>query len=172
MSLNRDISVSLVFKLRKISFGDDLMDDANIMHNTKSSMPQEDRKQLASAVVNLFPAALGAYVFGSFATGETRADSDLDVAILQLDAMSVDAVLALKSYISQTFRRDSDIVDLLRADTVIAAQVVVTGVEILSIEPRKLAEFETMALSRYALLNEERAEILHDIEKKGTIYGR
>jgi hypothetical protein len=84
----------------------------------------------------------------------------------------VDAVLALKSYISQTFRRDSDIVDLLRADTVTAAQVVVTGVEILSIEPRKLAEFETMVLSRYALLNEERAEILLDIEKKGTIYGR
>ena len=36
------------------------MDDANIMQTAKNSMSQVDCNQLASVVVKLFPAALGA----------------------------------------------------------------------------------------------------------------
>ena len=96
---------------------------------------------LAEEISKRFPGAYGAYVFGSAATGQLRPESDLDVAILRVNPLSPDEVLELKSFISQKFRRDSDI-------------------------------FETMALSRYALLDEERWEILKDIEATGTVYGR
>lgn len=127
---------------------------------------------LAEEISKRFPGAYGAYVFGSAASGQLRPESDLDVAILRVNPLSPDEVLELKSFISQKFRRDSDILDLYRVDSVTAAQVVTTGVEVLSLNPLKMAEFETMALSRYALLNEERWEILKDIEATGTVYGR
>ena len=127
---------------------------------------------LAREILQRFPKIHGAYLFGSAATGELRADSDLDIALLQLDAIPPSDVISLKGFLSERFRRDSDIVDLYRSDSVTAAQVVTTGIEILNSSPRKVAEFETMALSRYALLNEERSEILKDIETTGTIYGR
>ena len=127
---------------------------------------------LAEEISKRFPGAYGAYLFGSAASGQLRPESDLDVAILRVNPLSPDEVLELKSFISQKFRRDSDILDLYRVDSVTAAQVVTTGFEILSLNPFKMAEFETMALSRYALLNEERREILKDIEATGTVYGR
>jgi len=127
---------------------------------------------LAEEISLRFPGAYGAYLFGSAASGQLRPESDLDVAILRVNPLSPDEVLELKSFISQKFRRDSDILDLYRVDSVTAAQVVTTGFEILILNPFKMAEFETMALSRYALLNEERREILKDIEATGTVYGR
>jgi len=131
-----------------------------------------NKSVLTEELAKKFPGAYGAYLFGSGASDQLRPDSDLDIAILRIDPLLPDEVLGLKSFLSKTFRRDSDIVDLYRADSVTAAQVVTTGIEILSLSAIKMAEFETMALSRYALLNEERREILKDIQDTGTIYGR
>ena len=131
-----------------------------------------DLKLLSQEIQKEFPNALGAYLFGSAASQSMREESDIDIAILQTDELLPKQVLELKSFVSQTFRRDCDIVDLIRADTVTAAQIVTTSIEILAVSPINMAEFETMALSRYALLNEERAQILRDIEQTGSIYGR
>ena len=131
-----------------------------------------DMTLLAQEIFKIFPNVYGAYLFGSAASGELRPESDLDIALLQIGALLPEDVLCLKATVSQKFRRDTDIIDLYRADSVTAAQVVTTGIEILSAKRLKMAEFETMALSRYALLNEERAEILKDIQATGNIYGR
>ena len=131
-----------------------------------------DLPLLANEILRRFPEINCAYLFGSAAADELRDDSDLDIALLQFNALVPSDVISLKGYLSERFRRDSDIVDLFRADSVTAAQVVTTGIEILNLSPRQVADFETMALSRYALLNEERSEILKDIEMTGTIYGR
>ncbi len=130
-----------------------------------------DLMLLGSEVRRLFPSMYGAYLFGSATTEHMRTDSDLDIAILDLEPLSPTAVLTLKGILSEKFRRDSDIVDLYRADSVTAAQIVTTGIEICSVTPLKMAEFETMAMSRYAILNEDRAEILEEINRTGRIYG-
>ena len=130
-----------------------------------------DLKLLGAEVCRLFPSMYGAYLFGSATTEYMRTDSDLDIAILDLEPLSPTAVLSLKGILSEKFRRDSDIVDLYRADSVTAAQIVTTGIEISIITPLKMAEFETMAMSRYAILNEDRAEILEEINRTGRIYG-
>ena len=137
-----------------------------------TSLKQNDLDAIATEIAQCFPEIYGSYLFGSAAAGELRADSDLDVALLCQVSPTPEAVLRFKAFVSQMFRRDVDVIDLYRADSVTAAQIVTSGVAISSIDSLKMAEFETMALSRYALLNEERSEILKDIQLTGVIYGR
>jgi uncharacterized protein len=91
--------------------------------------------------------------------------------VLQDQAVDAESVIKVKGFVSQKFRRDCDFVDLVRADTVTAAQVVTTGVLIFANDPGRIGVFETYTMSSYALLNEERREILADIAQRGSIYG-
>lgn len=83
--------------------------------------------------------------------------------------MDPETPFELKTDLAAFLKRDIDLVDLRRADTVTKAQVVATGDLLFSSDAR--AVFETVALSSYAILNEERREILEDIQRRGTIYG-
>jgi len=67
--------------------------------------------------------------------------------------------------------RDVDLIALAQASTVMQAQIVSTGQCILDAQPEKRGSFEDRIYSSYALLNEERLEILKDIEMRGTVYG-
>lgn len=129
-------------------------------------------KLISDELNRCFPDLDGAYLFGSGASNELRNDSDLDFAILQPAPLDANFVIEFKAFVSQSLRRDCDVVDLRAADTVTAAQVVVNGRTLTESNPLVVANFETMALSRYALLNEERSEILNDIQTTGTIHGR
>ncbi len=113
----------------------------------------------------------GLYIFGSQADGTATGASDIDLAILVALKPSADAVIALKSEISQHFKVDCDLIDLRRADSVTAAQVVAYGKLLFSGDESLTAHFETMVLSRYAFFNEERSQILDEIKKTGKIYG-
>lgn len=73
---------------------------------------------------------------------------------------------------SQLLRRDVDLVDLARADTVTVAQVVVNGERLYKDDSSVADFFETTALSAYALLNEERADIISNIIQSGTVDDR
>ena len=79
---------------------------------------------------------------------------------------------SFKEAVSRKLRRDTDVVDLMRADTVTIAEVVSTGQAIIARDLDRIAFFETLAYSKYALLNEERREILEDIAESGVIHGR
>ncbi len=68
-------------------------------------------------------------------------------------------------------RRDVDLVDRRSASTVIQARIVSTGHVALDGRPGERAQFETVALSAYAMLNEERSGILADIAARGAAYG-
>ncbi len=125
-------------------------------------MNKKDLQLLGTAIKSQFVGLYGAYLFGSEASNDTNKDSDIDIAILCPSPLLPKQVLDFKAFVSMNFRKDVDVVDLYRADTVTAAQVVSTGVCIVSIDSIKLAEFETYAYSSYANLNEERREILDD----------
>jgi len=113
----------------------------------------------------------GAYIFGSQVTGFATAGSDVDFAILCDAPLTADVVFALKTELSYRLKRDVDVVDLRRADTVTRAQVVSSGEVIFARDQKVLNHFETNCFSAYALLNEERAGIIHDIVSKGSVYG-
>lgn len=61
--------------------------------------------------------------------------------------------------------------DLRSASTVMQMQVVATGTVIAESDRTGRQEFEMHTSSAYALLNEERAGILDDIQARGHVYG-
>lgn len=111
------------------------------------------------------------YVFGSAARNELRKDSDIDIAYLSDVPLSNYEIFMLANDIADVVKRDIDLIDLKKASTVFKAQIIGNGKVIYCIDDTKRMYFEMYAFKDYALLNEERKEILDGIKKRGNIYG-
>jgi len=112
------------------------------------------------------------YLFGSQVTGYANAESDIDLAILCLKPLSAETRWELSHQLSQLLNRQVDLVDLKEATTVMQWQILTTGNKIFCADETYNAFFEMYALSDYIRLNEQRRDILDDIKKRGSIYGK
>lgn len=117
-------------------------------------------------------AVVAIYRFGSTVTSVTRADSDVDVAVLTSQRMSPDAWFDLQEGLSAVLGREVDVLDLAVASPVLAVQVIAADRLIYDGDSIARGLFEDQALSGYARLNEERRGILERIAAEGTVYGR
>jgi len=110
-------------------------------------------------------------LFGSSVKGCFREDSDIDVAFISAkEVKSYDLYLLAQALVIE-IGREVDLVDLRQASTVFKAQILGSGQVFYSNDPQKLSEFQIRTLKEYALLNEERAEILRNISARGSVYG-
>ena len=111
------------------------------------------------------------YLFGSAATETEHNASDLDLAFLAprpldpVDRFDVQEAMAVAA------RRNVDLVDLRAASTVMQAEALRTGRLVLDTDATARAFFEMRTLSAYALLNEERSEIIKAVRERGQVYG-
>jgi predicted nucleotidyltransferase len=133
--------------------------------------PRED-PELAERLASVLPEASAIYLFGSVASGDARADSDLDLAVLGARPLPPERLSRARQELAELLRRDVDLVDLARAPTVLQAQIVSTGRVIRDLDPAGRERFETYVFSAYARLNEERRGILERIRAEGRIHGR
>ena len=117
------------------------------------------------------PSLIAVYQYGSIALGLGRADSDIDLGVLSDAPLDNDLRMDLQMSLPDLLGREVDLVDLIRASPVLLMQVL-QGNVLFCANPRKLAEFENLAMSRYCQLNEDRADILRDIVARGSIYAR
>ncbi len=111
------------------------------------------------------------YLFGSFAKGEGREDSDIDLAIHVDGKIDEYELFTLANELSFIVKRDVQLINLKNISTVFSAQIVGTREIIYSIEENKRIEYEIRAFKDYAKLNEERQVVLDAIKKDGKIYG-
>ncbi|WP_454054852.1 type VII toxin-antitoxin system MntA family adenylyltransferase antitoxin [Clostridium sp. Marseille-Q7071] len=111
------------------------------------------------------------YLFGSFARGEGREDSDIDVAVHVDGKIDEYELFTLANELSFIVKRDVQLINLKDISTVFSAQIVGTREIIYSIEENKRIEYEIRAFKDYAKLNEERQVVLDAIKKDGKIYG-
>ncbi len=118
------------------------------------------------------PAVSAIYRFGSSVTDAARADSDVDVAVLALEPLDPLVRFDLQERVAAAIHRSVDLVDLRRASTVMASQVVTRGIVLDEPDPAARARFENFVYSSYARLNEERRAILERVRAEGTVYGR
>lgn len=130
------------------------------------------REQLIRALRELLPECVAIYRFGTWGTADERPDSDIDLAVLP--AAPIDPVRRweLAQKLASLAGRDVDLVDLLRASTVLCMQVVAHGERLYSVDDNTVAQFEDGVFSSYARLNEERRHILADVRQRGNIYGK
>lgn len=108
---------------------------------------------------------ISVYLFGSAAKNQLKPESDIDIAFLSfLDVDEYECFMKAQE-LAEIFKRDVDLIDLKKASTVFKAQIIGTSSLIYCNDDVKRAYFEMRALKEYALLNEERAEIIKNIQK-------
>ena len=111
------------------------------------------------------------YLFGSFAKGEGREDSDIDLAIYPDEDIGPYDLFIISNKLSSKIKRDVQIINLKNIDTVFAAQIVGNREELYCKDKTLMANYNIKVFKEYAKLNEERQVILDAIERDGRIYG-
>jgi predicted nucleotidyltransferase len=118
------------------------------------------------------PDVVAIYRFGSTATGQAVRDSDVDIAVLPAAPLEPSIRWDLQERLALALHRPVDLVDLLKASTVMRMQVLDSAVLLFERDQAARLRFETAACSGYARLNEERRAILDQVRREGTVYGR
>ena len=132
----------------------------------------ELKELLVAKLRDAVPGCLAIYRFGSWSTDAQRPDSDIDIAILAAETLDQGRRWELAQGLASIAGRDVDLVDLLRASTVLRMQVVAHGELLYSASSAEVDIFADAVFSSYARLNEERREILADVLQRGNIYGK
>jgi predicted nucleotidyltransferase len=120
------------------------------------------REGLVEGVRRGVPDVDAIYLFGSAASGRTRADSDVDVALLLPPgrALSPGRFLALMTELESLAHRTVDLSVLdTQAQLVHAKEVVTTGVCLFARSSERVRAFEMQVLSEYARFREDRAPV-------------
>ena len=104
------------------------------------------------------------YLFGSYAAGKARDDSDLDLAFLSSEEIDDYQRFLTAQKLASKLNIDVDLIDLSQASTVFRAQII-QGELLYAENKQQKQEFEMLTLKKYARLNEERKEIIEKIER-------
>jgi len=116
------------------------------------------RRQIAALLGELEPAVI--YLFGSYGTVREHPGSDLDLAVLPKSTIAPLVCFTTANRLANLLGVAVDLIDLSRASTVLAKEVIRTGTPLVVVDPAACQSFEMRTLADYARLNEERAPIL------------
>ncbi len=111
------------------------------------------------------------YLFGSFAKGEAREDSDIDLAIYTDELISPYTLFIAASHLAFQVKKDVQIIHLKDISTVFAAQIVGNRDVLYCEDDELMVAYNMRVLKDYCKLNEERQIILDSIERDGKVYG-
>jgi predicted nucleotidyltransferase len=90
-----------------------------------------------------------AFVFGSYGTPAFGPESDLDIAVQFPKALTGEEFITLAGGLDEAAGRRVDVVDIRKADPIIAMQVLRNGRPFLVADWRALTEFQMYTPSRY-----------------------
>jgi predicted nucleotidyltransferase len=117
------------------------------------------------------PRLVAVYRFGSTATDQAHAESDIDLAFLAATRIDPVERFAVQEKLASLLIQDVDLLDLHAASTVMRMQVISNGHVLATYDTKAREAFEDHAYSSYARLNEERREILEQVRRVGRVYG-
>lgn len=109
------------------------------------------------------------YLFGSFARGEGREDSDIDLAIHGESYFNQYELFTKANELSFIVKRDVQLIDLRDVSTVFAAQIVGNNEVLFSNDENTRIAYNIRAFKDYVKLNEERQVILDAIKRDNDV---
>lgn len=110
-------------------------------------------------------------LFGSFAKGNAREDSDIDLAYFSKQPLSSYERFNLAGELAAVANREVDLVDIKRIDTVFTMEIFEKGIPIYIRDENEFTRQKMRAYSMYATLSEQRAPILEAIKERGSVFG-
>lgn len=131
----------------------------------------DPKEALIERLIGKLPDLEAIYLFGSRAEGAEKKGSDWDFAFLSRKGLNSTELWDVKSQLEADYNEDIDILDLYQIDTVTQIEVIKGGSVIWKAENFNPLVFESMVISMYQKLNEERAEILKQVSVQGNIHG-
>ncbi|MEI6673871.1 MAG: nucleotidyltransferase domain-containing protein [Verrucomicrobiota bacterium] len=100
------------------------------------------------------------YLFGSYGSPLEHPASDIDIAFLPSFPVGPIECFDFANTLAELLGRSVDLIDLSSASTVMAKEVIRTGVVLHVADQSRLQQFEMRTLADYARLNEERQPVL------------
>jgi predicted nucleotidyltransferase len=125
---------------------------------TSERISGDMREQIVTILSVFHPGVI--YLFGSYGTGREHAGSDLDLAVLPGSPMDPLVSFATANELSDRLGMPVDLIDLSCASTVMAKEVLRTGIPLDVADRLRHQSFEMRTLADYARLNEERTPVL------------
>jgi len=110
-------------------------------------------------------------LFGSFAKGHAREDSDIDLAYFSNHSLSSYERFNLAGELASAANREVDLIDLKLVDTVFTMQIFEQGIPIYIRDKNEFTRQRMRAYSMYATLSEQRAPVLEAIKERGSVFG-
>ena len=135
-------------------------------------MPLTITEQIITALQSIWLDQLqGIMLFGSRAQGNSRQNSDYDIAVL-LDGKA-DKVLLWNSAqtLAAQLLQDVDLIDLRDATTVLQKEIIVSGQWLIKVDTFACDLFEVHTISMYQQLQYDRQDILNDVLERAQ-HGR
>lgn len=129
-------------------------------------------KKIIDLIREKISAVVAIYLFGSRADGTFHRESDFDLAILLPHNSTIDdqALFNLQQDISISINQDVDLICLNNATLVMQFLITSNGILLFQRDKAETLKFETLVLSMYQRFNEERRDILNEIQSSGKIY--
>ncbi len=126
-------------------------------------MPTID--SLRRSVQQVLPKCRAAWVFGSLARGQFRANSDIDLAV---DFFESDDLLRLEAMrqLASIFGRDVDLLDFKKISTVMQYQILTTGQELFSRDPVQTLNYNTFVQSEYQNIQRWRKPMMQALSSR------
>jgi len=119
---------------------------------------EDHRTRIISVLLPFRPAVI--YLFGSFGTERQHPASDIDIAFIPTLPADPLACFQISNILADALGYTVDLVNLRNSSTVMAKEVLLTGIPLEIQRADIQQEFEMLTLADYARLNEERAPIL------------
>jgi len=108
------------------------------------------------------------YIFGSTVKNRDRRESDIDIAILTDRKVGEYELFNLSQKLADILKKEVDLIDLNKASTVFKTQIIKTGKLIYNSDNLKKMYFHMRTMKDYAILNEERQEVIDKIKSRGA----